>query len=108
MLQKTNGIVLHSTKYNDNATIVTIYTQLFGRISYMVYGVNKKKSTFRAAFLQPLSLVEIDVFHSHSKNIQSIKDIRSNFPLIGIPYHPIKKLIGTFCVGGFVSFIKTD
>lgn len=96
MLQKTNGIILHSIKYNDNATIVTIYTQLFGRISYMVYGVNKKKSKFRAAFLQPLSLVEIDVFHSHSKNIQSIKDIRSNFPLMGIPYHPVKNSLALF------------
>ncbi len=96
MLQKTRGIILHSVKYNDNATIVMIYTQLFGKISYMVYGANKKKSRFRSAFLQPLSLVEIDVFHSHSKNIQSIKDIRITFPLMGISSHPVKNALALF------------
>ena len=39
----------------------------------MVHGVNKKKAKFRASFLQPLSIVEIDVYHVPAKNIQSIK-----------------------------------
>lgn len=96
MLQKTRGIILHSVKYSDNATIVMIYTQLFGKISYMVYGANKKKSKFRTAFLQPLSLVEIDVFHSYSKNIQSIKDVRITYPLTGISSHPVKNALALF------------
>ena len=96
MLVKTNGIVLHSLKYNDNSTIVSIYTSHFGRISYMVHGVNKKKAKFRASFLQPLSIVEIDVYHAPAKNLQSIKDIRSVYPFVGIPFHPIKNSLALF------------
>ena len=63
MQVKTNGIVLHSIKYSDSATIVTMYTRQFGRVSYMVNAVNKKKSVYRASFLHPLSILELDVFH---------------------------------------------
>jgi len=96
MLIKTNGIVLHSLKYNDNSTIVSIYTCQFGRISYIVHGVNKKRAKFRASFLQPLSIVEIDVYHVPGKNLQSIKDIRSVYPFVGIPFHPIKNSLALF------------
>ena len=93
---KTEGIVLHSLKYSDSATIVTVYTVQFGRVSYMVHGVNKKKSKFRAAFLQPLTLVEMDVFHVPGKEIQTIKDIRIAFPFTGIPFHPVKNALALF------------
>ncbi len=96
MLIKTNGIVLHSLKYTDSSTIVTIYTNQFGRTSYMVHGVNKKKSKFRAAFLQPLSVVELDVYHTPGKDIQNIKDIRVYYPFTGIPFHPVKNSLALF------------
>lgn len=93
---KTAGVVLHTTKYSESAAIVTIYTREFGRISYMVYGINKKKATCRAALLQPLSMVELDVFHQPGKEIQRIKDIRVSIPMTGIPFHPAKNAIALF------------
>ncbi len=96
MLIKTNGIILHSLKYNDNSTIVSIYTYHFGRISYMVHGVNKKKAKFRASFLQALSIVEIDVYHVPGKNLQNIREIRSVYPFTGIPFDPLKNSLALF------------
>ncbi len=96
MQVKTSGIVLHSIKYSDSATIVTVYTRQFGRVSYMVHGVNKKKAMFRASFLQPLSLLEMDVFHVPGKEIQRIKDIQMGFPFAGIPFHPVKNAVALF------------
>jgi len=93
---KTVGIVLHSIKHTDSSTIITVYTQQFGRISYMVHGVNKKKSIVRAAFLQPLSIVEMDVFHSPGREIQRIKDIRMEHPFSGIPFNPVKNSLALF------------
>lgn len=93
---KTTGIVLHSVKYSDSANIITMYTRQFGRVAYMVYGVNKKKSVCRAALLQPLSLVEIDVFHVPNKEIQRIKEIRIAYPFAGIPYDAFKNAIALF------------
>ena len=93
---KTAGIVLHSLKYSDSATIVTIYTQQFGRVSYMVYGVNKKKAICRPALLQPLSIVELDVAHVPGKEIQHIKEIRTTIPFVEIPFEPVKNSIALF------------
>jgi len=96
MQVKTTGIVIHSIKYSDSSTIVTVYTRQFGRVSYMVHGVNKKRSVFRAAFLQPLSILELDVIHSPGKEIQRIKDIQLEHPFIDIPYNPVKNALALF------------
>lgn len=96
MQEKTTGIVLHSIKYSDSASIVTIYTRLFGRVSYMVHGANKKKSACRAALMQPLSIVEMDVFHSVGKDLQRIKDMRIGYPFTGIPFDPVKNAVALF------------
>ena len=93
---KTTGIVLHSIKHTDSSTIFTVYTQQFGRVSYMVHGVNKKKSVCRAAFLQPLSIVELDVFHTPGKDIQRIKDMRMEYQFTSIPFNPIKNSVALF------------
>jgi DNA repair protein RecO (recombination protein O) len=96
MQEKTTGIVLHSIKYSDSATIVTIYTSQFGRVSYMVHGVNKKKSAFRSAFLQPLSIVELDVVHLPGKDLQRVKDVRIAYLFTGVPFNPIKNSLALF------------
>lgn len=96
MQQKTAGIVLHTLKYSDSSSIITIYTSHFGRISYMVYGANKKKSKIRAGFFQPLSIVDLDVVHHPSKELQQIKDIRIKYAFSSLPYHPVKNAIGLF------------
>lgn len=93
---KTTGIVLHSIKHTDSSTIITIYTRQFGRVSYMAYGVNKKKSICRAALLQPLSILEMDVFHVPGKDIQRIKDLKMECLFTGIPFNPIKNSVALF------------
>lgn len=96
MQVKTTGIVLHSIKHTDSTSIITIYTQQFGRVSYMVHGAHKKKSVVRASFLQPLSLVELDVFHTPGKDIQRIKDIRMLQVFTSIPFDPVKNSLALF------------
>lgn len=96
MQEKTSGIVLHSIKHNDSSTIVYIYTRHFGRVSYSIYGMGKKNSRCRPAFLQPFSLVEMDVSHLPSKELQRIKDIRPSKQLINILCDPIKSALALF------------
>lgn len=93
---KTSGIVLHATKHTDSSTIISVYTQQFGRVSYLVHGVNKKKSVVRAAFLQPLSIVAIDVLHTPGRDIQRMKDIRMKHQFNAIPFDPVKNSLALF------------
>ena len=96
MQVKTTGIILHTTKYSDSATIATVYTQQFGRMAYLVYGVNKKKSACRAALLQPLSIVEIEAKHTPGKDIQQVSEMRMKHQFTGIPFNPIKNSLALF------------
>jgi DNA repair protein RecO (recombination protein O) len=96
MQVKTTGIILHTTKYSDSATIATVYTLEFGRVSYLVFGVNKKKSACRAALLQPLSIVEIEATHTPGKDIQQIREMRMKHQLSGIPFDPVKNSLALF------------
>jgi len=63
MLIKTRGIVLQQFKYLDSSLIVKIYTEELGLQSYMVKGSRSKKSTQKPAYFQPLSLIDLVVYH---------------------------------------------
>jgi DNA repair protein RecO (recombination protein O) len=62
----------------------------------MVYAAGKKKSGFRAAFMQPLSLVELDVYHLPNRDIQQIRDVKMSMPFTDIPFNPVKNSIALF------------
>ena len=56
MLCKTRGIVLHTIPYNDKYSIIYMYTEAFGRASYLVSRSRGKKSTVSKALFIPLSV----------------------------------------------------
>lgn len=93
---KTKGIILHHVKYSDSSIIVTIYTEEYGRVAYLVHGINRKKSNIRAALLLPLSIVSMEVTHSPKREVQYIKEIRVSQPHFTIPFDPIKNSIALF------------
>lgn len=96
MLAKTSGIVLRTVKYSDKASIITIYTSDYGRISYMAYGIYGKKSGNKSANFLPLSLIEITANYVQNKDIQTIKETKIIENLVGIHSHPLKSAIALF------------
>lgn len=96
MLHSTKGIVLHYFKYSENSIIVKIFTQKFGLQSYILKGVNSKKSKASKAYLQPLSLVEITTYYKHKKGLQSLKGIKPDFTFQTIPFNINKSSIAFF------------
>ncbi len=96
MLSKTSAIVLHATPYSDVASILAVYTLEYGRSSYFVRNSKKKKSPVKSAFLQPLSLVEMDVIHQQGKTIHQIRDMHTAHPLVHLSSHPLKNAIALF------------
>ena len=96
MLTKTSGIVLRTIKYSDKSSIATVYTREFGRTSYMVYGMSGRKSGHKAALFLPLSIIEINAAHSPEKEVQQLKEVRSECALTGISSDPVKNAIALF------------
>ena len=66
---KTKGFILHVTRYSDTASVITIYTEQMGRLSFMQRGLSGKKSIVKAALTQPLLFVEIEFKQSQIKGM---------------------------------------
>jgi len=62
----------------------------------MIYGRGKRKSSWKPAFFQPLSIVELEVSHDMRKNIQQMKDVRVLMPYQSLTIDPLKRSIAMF------------
>jgi len=92
----TEGIILNHVKYSETSIIVHVYTSLFGRQSYMVNGVRRSRSKGKAVFLQPLTLLQMEVTHNEKKEIHRITDYKVLHPFVTIPFNQTKRSITFF------------
>ncbi len=90
MLEKTRGIILHTVKYGDNSLILTIYTEKFGRQSYMVNSARNSRSRNKAGLLQPLFIVDLEVYLKTNRDLQRIKEMKLTSPFLSIPFDVVK------------------
>ena len=96
MLYKTRGIVLNSLPYNDTYAITLIYTEEFGRVSYLTTQTKSRKSKVPRALFHPLAILDLEVEHQSRRDIQRIREIKIHFPLIALLTDPMKSALGIF------------
>lgn len=96
MLCKTRGIVLHSIQYSDKYAIIYMYTEAFGRVSYLVSSTRAKKSQVSRALFIPLSVLEMEVDHKQKRDLQRIHETKSCFVVNELSGHPIKNVLSLF------------
>lgn len=96
MLCKTRGIVLHSIPYNDKYSIIYMYTEAFGRASYLVARSRGKKSPVSRALFMPLSVVEMEVEHLNKRDLHRIRETKICFPLTELFCNPVKNMLALF------------
>ena len=80
MIFKTRGIVFRFTKFKETSIIVTIFTEMFGLQTYIVNGVRSKSAKNRIALYQPLTLLNLVVYHREHANIERIKEVSCLYP----------------------------
>ena len=86
MLHKSRGLVLRSSEYGETSLVAQIYTELFGIQSYIINSVRKKHARVHSNIFQPLTPVDLVVYHKERPGLQRISDIRPNPPLSNIPF----------------------
>ena len=96
MLHKTKGIVINYIPYRETSVIAKIYTEKFGVQSYIENGVRSSKGKNRAALFQPLTLLDLVVYHSDKKGIHRLSEIKCSDPLNTIPYEVRKSSLALF------------
>ena len=108
MLQKTKGIVLHSLKYSENSIIVKIYTESSGLVTYIVRSVRSKKSAMKAGIFQPLTILELVVYHKKKPVLQTLKEITSVQQFTRIPYDIRKSSVAIFIAEVLYKTIREE
>ena len=86
MLNKTKGIVINYLKYRESSLLVTIYTAEFGISSYLENGVRSAKAKHKIALFQPLTLLELEVYHKPGKGLHRISEAKCYYPYRKIPF----------------------
>jgi DNA repair protein RecO (recombination protein O) len=96
MLQKSRAINLHSVKYGESGIIADLYTENFGRQSFLIHGVRKKKSIIGSYLLQPLALIDIEAYYKEGRDLQRIKEVKPLIHLQNIRFNILKSSIAIF------------
>ncbi|WP_439183017.1 DNA repair protein RecO [Carboxylicivirga taeanensis] len=96
MIHTTKGIVLNHIKYKETSIIVTVYTEAFGRQNYLINNVRSKRNKGYSVFLQPMTLLDLQVYHRPKADIQRIKDFKVAHPLESIPFKQEKRAMAFF------------
>ena len=96
MLIKTAGIMLHSIKYGETSIIARIYTRELGLQSYIVQGVRKARARVKQNLFQPLTILDLVVYHKEREGLQRIKEVGCPRPYTNIPYDIQKTAIAMF------------
>ncbi|MBP5380315.1 MAG: DNA repair protein RecO [Bacteroidaceae bacterium] len=96
MIEKTRGVVLHTLRYGDTKSIVTLFTESRGAVSFMVRIPQSHRSALQNILLSPLSLLEVDFDYQETQKLQRLIDIRVDEPYQSLPYNPMKQTIALF------------
>ncbi|MEQ8361253.1 MAG: DNA repair protein RecO [Cyclobacteriaceae bacterium] len=96
MLHKTKGIVFRYTPYGETSIIVNIFTESFGLQSYIVNSVRSKTGKSKIAIYQPLTLLDLVVYHKENAGILRIKEVTCAHPYHTVQSDPMKSCIGMF------------
>lgn len=75
MHRKTRLIILNQVKYGETSLVVTAFTELFGRQTYMVKGVRRNSKTNTVIYYQPAAILEAEVTHDPQKAFQYFKAV---------------------------------
>ena len=90
MITNSNAIVLKRFPYGESSTIARCFVRNNGKLSFIVHGARRKKST-RSAHFQPINCLDLVYYYKPSKNLQTIskssfsntwKNISQNFKKI--------------------------
>jgi len=96
LIYSTRGIVLHKINYGETSVVTKIYTELFGLQSYIINGVRSKKAKIKSNILQPLSVLDMEVYNRDKKSLQHVQHANAVNPASQIGMDVIKGSLAIF------------
>jgi DNA repair protein RecO (recombination protein O) len=96
MLSKSQGIVISYMRYRETSIVVNVYTAEMGICSYIENGVRSVKAKHKMALFQPLTLLDLEVYHKPGKGLHRISEAKCFFPYQAIPFDIAKSSLALF------------
>ena len=103
MIIKTKGIVLGYVKFGETSIICKIYTEINSVQSFIINGIRKSKSK-NIALYQPLTILDLVIYHKEKSNIQRIKEAKLDIIYKSL-HLDIKKISVCYYMSEFLSKI---
>lgn len=99
MICRTEGILLHNTRFGETSVITKIFTRAFGLQSYIINGVRTSRTRSpKMALLQSGNLLDLVVYQKQNAGLQRIKEINLHFHYQSTREDMIKNCISLFSV----------
>ncbi len=109
MVHQTRGICLNFVRFKESAIIVQMFTEAFGRQSYIVHGARSARSkSNKIALYQPLTQLELVVWHKPHREVQRISEARLHYGYRTLPTHPRKAIVAMFLAEILTKTLKTE
>lgn len=102
----SKGIVLRTINYSETSAIAKILTHNYGLRSFLIRGVKSKRK--KTAYLQPLSLVELEYVYHANKELLTTSSIKHLNAYQSIPHHAHKTMVAFFLAEIIGESIKSD
>lgn len=98
MITATKGIVLKTIKYGETSLITTVYTEVYGLLSFIVNGVRSSKAKNKAAFFQPANFLDLQIYYKPNQNLLRIKEYQHSFIYKDLPFNIVKTAVAQFLI----------
>lgn len=96
MLDKTEGIVLRTTKYSETSVIANIFTKKFGSLSFIVQGLRSSKNKQKGNLIQIGNILQLEIYLKEQRNLNRIKEYATEYIYTNSNF--IKQSILIFCI----------
>ncbi len=92
---KTQAVVIKTIKYGDNSLIIKLLTKDHGIKSYIAKNVFNKKSRVKAAYFQPMTIIDVIASQSGGE-LDFVREVSLAYQFKSIPFHINKNTIVLF------------
>ena len=96
MLLSSKGLILKVFPYSDTSIICNIFTDDYGKLTFIVKGIRKPKQPL-LSILQPFNLIELQYYYKKDRGIQLIKEAD-----IIISFEKLRKNFSTIIIGSTI------
>ncbi len=96
MKERLKGIVLQHHAYSDTSLIVKVFTESLGLQSYLIKGAYNPKGKLRAAFFQPMTMIEFVAEMKPGRDLHYMSEIGVGAVYHSIPFDMEKNAVSLF------------